>query len=96
MKKPSAKQIKAEIETLKAMKPTVVKESVFGENHWNGIAAQIHVLTERMTEDEAEDHYEDGSYAQNVISDAIDAALWLAGESEDGAPSKEWKCLVRK
>jgi len=96
MKIPNTKEIEAEIETLKAMKPTVVRQSMFGDNHWNSIDAQIHVLTERMTEDEVYDNYENKGYADNVREGAIEAAQWLVGENEYGAPSKEWKSLVRK
>jgi len=96
MKKPSAKQIKAEIETLKTMKPTVLMESRFGDNHHDAIDAQIDVLMNGMTEDIVYDACENDGLKDNVRDAMLEAAQWVNGESEDGAPSKGWKELVRK
>ena len=101
MKKPSAKQIKAEIETLKIIKPTVLMESMFGDNHHDAIDAQIDVLMNGMTEDDIYDTFvtlEDPlkGCADNVGDAMVEAARWVNGESEDGTPSNGWKELVRK
>ena len=66
MKKPSAKQIEAEIETLRTMKPTVLMESRFGDNHHDAIDAQIDVLMNGMTEDNVYDACENDGLKDNV------------------------------
>lgn len=97
MKKPTTKEIKTEIERLETLRLTVRSESSFGDNHKDAIDAQIQVLEEDMSEDEVcekftniEEAEEDG-YKQNVIDAAMEAALWLSGETESGSPSEEWK-----
>jgi len=102
MKRPTAKKIKEEIEKLETMKPTVRVRSVFGDNHHEAIDAQIEVLTENMSEEEViqkfpsiEEDEEDG-FKQNIIDAAMEAALWLSGETEAGSPSDGWKELVIK
>lgn len=103
MKPPTAKEIAAEIAKLREMKPTVLRASMFGDNHHDAIDAQVEVLEQRMSEDEVFDKYPFGDegegeddVAENVHNAARDAALWLAGESDDGNPSKNWESLVRK
>ena len=96
MKKPSAKQIEAEIETLRTMKPTVLMESRFGDNHHDAIDAQIDVLMNGMTEDNVYDACENDGLKDNVKDAMLEAAQWVNGESEDGTPSNGWKELVRK
>jgi hypothetical protein len=49
------KEIKAEIEKLKAIKPKVRRYTVFGDNHWAAIDAQIEVLANRIDQDGADD-----------------------------------------
>ena len=92
MKIPTAEEIVAEIATLKTMKPNVRKSSAFGDNHHNAIDAQIEALEMRMDEDEVYDKMADE--ADNVRDGALEAVRWMEGESEDGAPSENWKSLV--
>jgi len=93
MKKPTAEEIVAEVATLKTMKPTVLKSSAFGDNHHNAIDAQVEALEMRKGEDEIYDELADE--ADNVRDAALEAVRWMEGESEDGAPSENWKSLVR-
>jgi hypothetical protein len=93
MKKPTDKQVTEEIKTLKAMKPTVLRASVFGDDHHKAIDAQVAVLEEKLSEDDVYERYQDR--ADNVRDAASQAAQWMEGESEDGKPSKGWKSLVR-
>jgi len=79
------------------MKPTVVMESRFGDNHHDAIDAQIDVLANGLTEDDVYDAWEDPVGLKDNVRDAmLEAAQWVNGESEDGAPSNGWKELVRK
>lgn len=91
--KPTPEQIETEIKTLKAMKPTVLRRSSFGDDHHRAIDAQVDVLELRKSEDDVYDEYSDD--ADNVRDAAIEACQWLEGEAEDGAPSENWKSLVR-
>jgi hypothetical protein len=93
MNKPSAARIETEIGVLKIMKPTVVKESMFGDNHHDAIDAQIKVLKDGLTENDIYERYDD-LLKDNVKDAMLEAAQWVEGEC--GEPSKEWKCLVRK
>jgi len=110
-KEPTKKQIEAEIKKLSEMKPNVKRTSIFGDNHHDAIDAQIEVLKNRLTEDEVYDRFpsmeeledranhgeevDDEGYPSNVIDEAIYAAQWLAGESEDKI-SDGWKELLIK
>jgi hypothetical protein len=102
MKIPTEAEIKAEILKLTTMKPTVLMSSMFGDNHHDAIDAQIEVLEERLDSDDVYDRYpsieedEDNGYPANVRDSAIEAAMWMEGESEDGSPSENWQSLVRK
>ena len=102
MNKPTEKQIDEEIAKLKTMKPTVLRQSMFGDDHHEAIDAQIEVLTERMSEDEIYDKYpsveenEFDGVADNISSSAHEAAMWMEGYDEDGSPSEQWQSLVRK
>lgn len=106
MKKPTQKQIDAEIQWLKTNRKNVRRESVFGDNHWDSIEAQISVLENAWTEDDVYVRYpledsqivEDGeaeAVAENVHNSATEAAQWLVGE-EKTAPSKNWESLIQK
>jgi hypothetical protein len=95
--KPSPHEVEIEIQTLKTMKPTVRKESLFGDNHHNAIDAQVLVLQRNMSEDAVDSKFVDSD--DNVRSAALEAAQWLAGETDAldiGKPSNEWQSLVIK
>jgi hypothetical protein len=96
MNKPTKKTIRAEIVHLKTIKPNVLMESMFGDNHHDAIDAQIDVLMNGMTEDNVYDACENDGLKDNVRDAMLEAAQWVNGKSEVGAPSKGWKDLVRK
>ena len=87
------KEIKAEIEALKKIKPNVRKFSVFGDNHHNSIDVQIRVLDEQMDEVEVYEFAEDEDWAENVRDCALEAVQWLEGEVDE-TPSEDWKGLL--
>lgn len=93
--KPTAKQIKAEIKTLRKMKPTVIQFSRFGDDNHKAIDAQISVLETNMEEEKVYSTYEDNRYSANS---AIDAIAWRDDQQGDeyAAPSDEWKALVKE
>lgn len=87
--KRTQKQIDAEIETLRNMKPNVRRFSMFHDDHHKAISMQILVLTKNLDTDDISDFEHDDYDA------AIAAIDWRDGESE-GAPSEEWKDLLIK
>lgn len=111
-KEPTEKQIEAEIKKLTQIKSNVRKTSVFGDNHHDAIDAQIEVLRDRLTEDDVYDRFpsvedleekaihgeevDEEGYPDNVRSEAVEAARWLAGESEYKKLSDNWKELITK
>ena len=97
MKRPTDKQVTAEIKKLETMKPNVRRTSAFGDNHHDAIDAQVKVLTEGMDEEEIyaewenEDDYEQN---RNIIDAALEATHWRDGEADDDkSPSENWKEL---
>lgn len=97
MKVPTEKQIESEIKKLETLKPLMPHFSVFGDDNYEKIDAQITVLEEGLTEDDVYDRFEDQDNPDktyDLVSNARDAALWLIGESEYGSPSKGWEELA--
>lgn len=97
MEKPTDKQIADEIAALNALKTTVPKITMFGDNNHERIDAQIEVLEKRMTEkqveqrfyiDETTEDYQDGD--NDLWSNAGEAQRWMMGE-EDESPSTGWR-----
>jgi len=98
MKKPSKKQIDAEIKKLKNVKPRVPHANYFGDDNYEKIDAQITVLQEGLTENDVYDRFDDPEEPDktcDLVSNARDAAMWLIGEAEDGAPSKGWEEIAK-
>ena len=96
----SQEQIQQEIAKLVAMKPTVIKYSVFHENHHAAIDAQVHVLRELLEDDSINDIYGEGAscedFSENIYEEAMNAWRWLYDEpSVEEAPSEGWKELVQ-
>ena len=94
----SQQVIAAEIQTLRAMQPSVRRTSAFGDNHHDAIDAQVDVLTRWMDIDDIEDVYgEDGAgeeFAQNVYDAAMGAYEWAHASGDTLPPSKGWETLV--
>lgn len=96
MKEPTDKQVKAEIENLKELKPKIQQYSMFGDDNHKHLDAQVQVLQKRMTEEQVYEKFEDSDNpdsTSDIVSNARDAAMWLIGEEE--APSKGWQSLVK-
>ena len=91
MTAPTSEAVKAEIEALKQIKPKVRPESFFGDNHHDAIDAQVKVLTEDMSEEDAESEFE--YEPDNVRNAAMEAYDWLEGSLPE-APSAGWQELV--
>lgn len=97
LKRPSAEQIRTEIATLFELKPNVRQYSGFGDDHHAAIEAQVSVLEQSMTTDDVYDSFGDEAaddFAQNVLDEALRAADWLEGETDE-APSVGWQDLAQ-
>lgn len=96
MKKPTDKEIAAEIERLETMKPDVRPTSAFGDDHHAAIDAQVKVLKEDMDENDIYAEWEDVEDLDkeySIISAAREAADWRDGEAKE-KPSDGWKELL--
>ena len=105
MKIPTDKQIQAEIKKLEELRPKICRYTAFGDDNWNGLDAQLQVLREDLSESDIDEMHDEAVeleddcmpfYKEDAYSQAREAALWLTGESEYGAPSNGWKGLVGK
>ena len=92
-KVPTQAEVEAEIKKLKEMKPKVRETSYFGDNHHDAIDAQIEALEDDLDTDDCYDREENGDWAENVRSAAVDAIDWRDGD-KDEQPSLEWKDLI--
>lgn len=91
------KEIKTEIEKLRALKPRIRRFSSFGDDHWANLEAQIDVLenkTDLKSPEDLDGGIELSSSRYYAIQEAID---WLAGDKEQLADDPEnWLSLVKK
>lgn len=86
MKKPTTKQIEAEIRALDECLKFVPKYSKFQEHNHEAINAGISALADRLTVDIA---YEmaDAEEPSNCDNARIEAAQWMVGEIEESPSS---------
>lgn len=92
MQKRTAEEILAEIERLEALKPGVRKITAFGDNNHEAIEAQIEVLRESLSGDDIDLAWGDagsGEYSEHLHFEAIAAADWMNGYSDE-KPSDGW------
>lgn len=95
-KRKTDSEIKQEIKDLKALKPRVRRSSAFGDDHHAAIDAQVEVLEYGLDEDEVEDRADENDWPDNVRDSAMEAARWMAGESELARLVDDWESLVIK
>ena len=95
MTMPTQKQIDKEIKKSIEMKPNIVHFSMFGDDNWEQIEAQIRVLEDHISEDEVYNQFdlEDAGAEDPQVSSALEAAQWLFGHTKE-APSEGWKSLI--
>jgi hypothetical protein len=98
MNKPSAEEIRKEIEILKEIKLKVLRSNYFNEDNHSAIDAQITALEGLFGDDEVYKKWEDPQdyeYNRNIINNALETVAWMNGEAEDGSPSENWKSLIK-
>ena len=92
MQAPTDKQINAEIKKLTDVKPRVPHYTMFGDDNWEKLEAQVKVMEERMEEDAVLAYFEDKEHPDNtadMVSNVLEAVRWLEGETKT-APSEGW------
>lgn len=98
MAKPSDQQVAEQIAALKKMQPRVRHYTMFGDNNWDVMDAQVEVLEKRMSGSEIDKQVwsKDDEADMTIRSAAMDARRWLDGEPlEDGEKDlvAGWKAL---
>lgn len=92
----------AQAEALRQIKPTVLRTSIFGDNHHDAIDAQIEVLENLPDSADIDDNQDSGEWADNVAESTREALDWINGDytPEDTNPTGDlvgaWQELVRK
>lgn len=101
IKKPTAKQIEAEVAALTEMKPHVRHYTAFNEDNHAAIEAQIETLSKGLRESQLYDRFEprddegepDNSGNNRAeLDSALEAYRWREGEEKE-KPSTGWKVL---
>jgi hypothetical protein len=72
-------EIDSMVQKLSDLKKTLPQYSFFGDNNWEAIDEQMHVIKNDIDQDEI---YE-GNHDDNVENAAISAYQWLNGEIEE-------------
>jgi hypothetical protein len=85
-KKRTEEEIKRQIDGLKKMKETLPEHSIFGNNNWEAIDAQLDILEGKKEKEdfyinETSDEYEDG--CNDIYFEAEKAESWLDGETNE-------------
>lgn len=95
LKGPSSQTVAIEIAKLENMKPKIRRYSMFEDDNWAAIEAQIEVLENFYDEDDVYNKAEDsdGDWPQYTVDSAINAVAWLEGD-EATPPSEEWVHLL--
>lgn len=97
-------EVQEEIEALKAVKYSVPRYTLFYDDNWDAIGAQIDALRYDMSEDDVYDLYDHGDLTDHGRDSVLEAIAWRDGdyeewEAEDGAvvdrPSMDWALLAR-
>lgn len=90
-------QIAAEIAALNELKPLVRHYSLFGDDHWRAIDAQVETLEKKLTVGDAYRVF--AQDADNVQDYAAEAAAWWTEDPREDFPVSlvdEWQSLVVK
>lgn len=85
-------QIEAVVKALEEIKPNVRRYSVFGDDNWAAIDAQLNVLKKKMTYQAINNEYwKEGDEGDHVYSSALDARSYLDGDYDNII--EDWRAL---
>lgn len=98
----TAQEINDEIKALEAMKESVRRYTVFGDDNWSAIETQIDALRNEWIDNDAYDALDEGDINEHEHGAALDAITWRDGYYEEyknggeliDRPSLSWKSLV--
>lgn len=98
----TAQEINDEIKALEAMKESVRRYTVFGDDNWSIIETQIDALRHEWTDNDAYDALDEGDINAIEHDAALEAITWRDGYydecEKDGEifdrPSQSWKLQV--
>lgn len=83
------KEIKKEIEALKAVRPKVRPRSMFGDDNLASLDAQINVLENDLDNNDIYNKYDHADASEYVLEGAIYARQWIDGESESDSLAED-------
>jgi len=90
---PTPEEIKAEIAKLRGMKPRIWRYTIWGDNNWKAIEAQIEVLENEMDDDDIQARWPD--YEDMYYQDAaLEALRWMDDGEDAEVPSASWKPVL--
>lgn len=84
-------EIAQEIHDLQTLRPRVRRYSMFGDDNWARIDAQVRTLQHGWTEDDLYDTW--GMESEGLLNAGLDAIQWRQGEAEEGL-AESWQELV--
>ena len=89
-------EIQDQLERLNAVKPKVPATTFFGDSNVAAIEAQIMVLENSYTEDDAYDVFGTDDEGDPIdesheLTNALDASRWLYEEDDDVDPARDWE-----
>lgn len=87
------KEIKEQIEKLKAIRPKIRPTSFFGDSNLDKLDAQVKVLEEGLDQDDIYDEWPRDEEDMEVRMSAEEALNWLDGESEFDDLTEDWPLL---
>ena len=98
----TVQEINDEIKALEAMKESVRRYTVFGDDNWSAIETQIDALRDEWTDNDAYDALDEGVINGHEHGAALEAIEWRDGYydecEKDGEifdrPSRSWKLQV--
>jgi hypothetical protein len=93
--KPTDEQVQEEIKLLREMKPKVRPKTMFNEDNWAAIEAQIKVLEDGMDEDAIWDEWHNDDEQMHERESALVAMSWRDGAENSVRPSEDWQSLVQ-
>ena len=100
--RPTDEQIEAELVLLRELEPRIRPTSVFGDDNFAAIGAQIDVLSGRLSIDRVHEIYGEDAFIdpeefdEYILESAVEAADWVAGDlaADMESPATGWKGLA--
>ena len=79
-------EIARQIEGLEKMKKSLPEKTLFGDNNWGAIDAQISILDKSKTLDQ----FDEDEESEHLYSQVMEADSWLSGHSSEDLFDEEY------